>query len=130
MIANPEIIEGSVMRSLLHPMSEYNVEKQAESLLSFFTCFRLPQIKFPTLIACETADVTLPPVSYRTLADRIPNAKLVTHPGAGHAFTTQFAEELAREIKAFLGQKRAYTEKPSLILPYEILIPSSRNVSW
>lgn len=100
---NPEIIEDSVRRSLLHPMSEENVDRQTEALLTFSTYSRLPQIKCPTLIACGTADVMVPPENSIILADRIPNAKLIEYPGAGHAFTTQYAEEFAREIKAFLG---------------------------
>ncbi len=101
--ANPEIIEDNVRRSMLHPMSEENVEKQTQALLTFSTYAQLPQIKCPTLIACGTADIMVPPVNSKILAERIPNARLIEYPGAGHVFSTQCVEEFTRDLKEFLG---------------------------
>lgn len=101
--ANPEIIEDVVRRTLIHPMSDENAERQAEAIFGFSSYDRLPETACPALVMCGTEDIIIPPVNSRTLAERIPGAKLVEFPGGGHGFHTQFHERVAREVIDFLG---------------------------
>lgn len=101
--SNPGQVEDFVRRALLHPISDENAERQGEAIFGFSTYDRLPQIGCPTLVACGTADVLVPPENSRTLADRIPGARLVEFPGGGHGFSAQFHDEFARVLTEFLG---------------------------
>ncbi len=101
--AHPEVVEDIVARSCLNPMSNENALRQGETIFLFGTYERLPDIKIPTLVMCGTEDVLVPPANSRTLADRIPGARLVEFPGGGHAFHSQFPHEVAVEVIRFLG---------------------------
>lgn len=96
--SHPKIIDDVVRRSLLNPISDENALRQGEAIFGFSTYDRLPLIGCPTLVLCGTEDVLIPPGNSRTLAERIPGAKLVQFPGGGHGFHTQFHDQVAREV--------------------------------
>ena len=50
-----------------------------------------------------TDDVVIPPVNAVTLSERIPGARLVQFPGAGHGLMYQCPMEFAKVVREFLG---------------------------
>jgi pimeloyl-ACP methyl ester carboxylesterase len=77
--------------------------KQADALSSWpGTYERLPGIRSPTLVVTGTEDVVIPPANAITLAERIPGARLVQFPGAGHGLMYQCPHEFSRIVTGFL----------------------------
>ena len=62
----------------------------------------LARVASPTLVVTGDADRLIPPVNSRILAARIPGARLVMLPGAGHDFTTDRPAEAAELVGRFL----------------------------
>lgn len=62
----------------------------------------LPEVTTPTLIVNGEQDALVDPQNARNMAERIPNAKLILVPDAGHAVALQKPQWLAGEVKAFL----------------------------
>ena len=63
----------------------------------------LGNIKIPVLIANGDHDVMVPTVNSHDMASRIPDAKLVIYPDAGHGGIFQFHDEFVAEALAFLA---------------------------
>ena len=100
---NQKFIDDFINRTLEHPISEENAERQAEAIFGFSAYDRLPQIKCPTLVANGTADVIIAPVNSKTLTERIPGAKHIEFEGGGHGFPMQFRDEFVSALREFLG---------------------------
>ena len=64
----------------------------------------LPAIRVPTLIVHGTDDETVPIEGARYMADRIPGARLVELPGAGHLMVGDVASSLVDEVQRFLAE--------------------------
>jgi pimeloyl-ACP methyl ester carboxylesterase len=60
-------------------------------------------IRVPTLVADGTLDQDIRPPNARQLAGRVPGAKLLLFPDAGHAFLFQDAATFTRDVEAFMG---------------------------
>ena len=83
--------------------SEESAARQAEALFSWPGSYdRLPAIRSPTLIVTGTDDVVIPPANSRTIADRIPGARLKEFAGAGHGLMYQCPGGFGRTVVAFL----------------------------
>jgi non-heme chloroperoxidase len=65
---------------------------------------RLGEIAVPTVVMVGSADRTTPPNHSRRLADRIPGARLVTIPDAGHLLNWEAPDELVKAIESFAPQ--------------------------
>jgi pimeloyl-ACP methyl ester carboxylesterase len=63
---------------------------------------RLHEVSVPTFIAHGTEDGTVPVENGKLLANAIPGASLKLYPGGRHLFFTECADELNRDIAAFL----------------------------
>jgi pimeloyl-ACP methyl ester carboxylesterase len=84
--------------------SEDSAARQAEAFFSWPGSYdRLPQVCSPTLVVTGTDDVVIPPENAVTLAERIPGARLVQFPGAGHGMMYQCPMEFAKVVREFLG---------------------------
>jgi 3-oxoadipate enol-lactonase len=83
---------------------------QLQGIMAWEAYSRLPQIAAPTLVVHGDSDLLLPPENGRLVAARIPGAKLVMLPHAGHIFTSDQEEAAHRAILEFLdavaGQHR------------------------
>ncbi|WP_343051783.1 alpha/beta fold hydrolase [Pseudaquabacterium terrae] len=64
----------------------------------------LPRIDGPALLLHGSADTDSPHEHARWLAEGLPQARLVTLAGAGHALLTEHTERVAAEIESFLAQ--------------------------
>jgi len=65
----------------------------------------LATIKAPTLLITGEQDTLLVPENAKRVAKRIPHAKLVLIPQAGHAVLFEKVAEVSQEISAFLTEK-------------------------
>lgn len=65
---------------------------------------RLPRIQAPTLIVHGDRDLILPPENAAILERRIPGARKVVLPGAGHLFTTDAPEQAHAILFDFLNE--------------------------
>jgi pimeloyl-ACP methyl ester carboxylesterase len=75
---------------------------QIAAILSWKCHDRLPQIGSPTLVIHGDRDRLVPVENGRLIAGRIPGAKLVELPGAGHIFPTDQPERTVDELLGFL----------------------------
>ncbi len=64
---------------------------------------RLPRIASPTLVIHGDGDRLVPPENGRMIAERIPGARFVLVPNAGHIFPTDQPERSLAEILGFLA---------------------------
>jgi 3-oxoadipate enol-lactonase len=68
---------------------------------------RLDRVDLPTLVLVGDQDVATTPARAERIAARIPGARLVTIPGAGHTATVEEPEAVNRELRAFLADPEA-----------------------
>lgn len=65
---------------------------------------RLDEINVPTLILCGTEDVLTPMKYSEYLRDRIPNARLLAFPGAGHMVMLERPLDVAQALSDFADE--------------------------
>lgn len=83
--------------------SPENIRRQAAAMDTWKGCAdRLPQIKTATLLVTGTEDVLTPPQNSYMLAEKLPNARLVTLENAGHGVIYQYPERFAQIVIGFL----------------------------
>ena len=75
---------------------------QLQGIFTWESSSRLEQLHAPTLVIHGECDRLVPVGNARLLAEKIPGAKLVVLPNAGHIFTTDQADEAHRAILNFL----------------------------
>jgi len=68
---------------------------------------RLPQVHVPVLVTNGAADVVVDPQNARTIADRIPGAKLVLFEGCGHAMLFHDQDRFVSLVRDFVTKRRA-----------------------
>ena len=96
-------LEAALARVLAHPTPAFAYKRQLAATFKFNTYDRLPQIAAPTLVITGADDVLLPAANSKIIAERIPGARLVLVPNAGHMFFNQEPETLARELVAHIN---------------------------
>jgi pimeloyl-ACP methyl ester carboxylesterase len=89
-------------RYLESPANDHNATLQFMAMVTFAACERLPRIEVPTLVACGTGDLLLPPENSKIIQDRIPGSRLVMYEGAGHGIMWERREDFLRDLVAFL----------------------------
>lgn len=65
---------------------------------------RLPEIVAPTLVLHGDDDVMVPTANAKTLAERIPHARLRLVPGGRHGFFDELADPVDPVVEAFLAE--------------------------
>jgi poly(3-hydroxyalkanoate) depolymerase len=78
---------------------------QLLALRSFASVLWLHHLRQPTLVLHGDADPIVPPVNGRILAAHIPDARLISLPGAGHLFVLTRAQTVARVVSDFLASR-------------------------
>jgi len=78
---------------------------QLMGILAWEAHSRLPEIKAPTLVIHGQNDRLVPPGNGQLIAERIPGAKLVLLPNAGHIFPTDQSEASHRAVLDFLASQ-------------------------
>jgi 3-oxoadipate enol-lactonase len=98
------IDEDIAIRRPWFPQAEgYNA--QLQGILAWEAYSRLPDIAVPTLVIHGESDRLVPPGNGRLIAERIPGAKLVMIPHAGHIFLTDQTQAAHHAILEFLDQQ-------------------------
>jgi pimeloyl-ACP methyl ester carboxylesterase len=81
--------------------------RQAEAFTGWPGSYdRLPGIRCPVLVITGTEDIIIPAKNAGLVAGRIPGARCIRIPGAGHGLQYQCHEDLGREIIRFLTETR------------------------
>ena len=73
----------------------------AEALLGHDTADRLAAISVPTLVTVGDLDLVLPPRFSEAIVERIPGARLLVVPNAGHQPFQELPEEYNRTLRGF-----------------------------
>jgi pimeloyl-ACP methyl ester carboxylesterase len=76
---------------------------QLMGILAWEAYSRLERINVPTLVIHGEADRLVPPANGKLIAARIPGAKLVLIPNAGHIFSTDQPDAAHRPVLEFLN---------------------------
>ena len=95
------IEEDFVIRRRVYPSAEAYVA-QLQAIYSWQSYDRLPQITARTLVIHGESDRLVPPANGQLIAGRIPGAKLVLLPHAGHLFTTDQPAAAHQAVMSFL----------------------------
>jgi pimeloyl-ACP methyl ester carboxylesterase len=101
---NPVVFEQIIRWREELPQSPAAAMAQAMAAQTFNTEHRLKHITASTLVITGTEDRVVPPRNSEMLAERIPGAKLVTIPGAGHLGFIEQAEAFNEVVVEFLEQ--------------------------
>jgi pimeloyl-ACP methyl ester carboxylesterase len=88
------------------PVTEDLFARQCNACLGHDTSDRLPEIPHRTLVLCGRHDQLTPPKLHRELADRIPNAHLVTIAYGGHLVMAESAQRFNHVVLQFLEDNR------------------------
>lgn len=97
----PELIESMVPLFVDNRQRLHGYVNQINAVWAFDAFDRLPQISMPTLVITGKDDVLVPPANSKTLAERIPNARLIEFPQAGHLFFIEKADEVNQVLLDF-----------------------------
>lgn len=103
----PEELAWELMEAKKSRVKPLNAIRQVFAAAGFRSYHRLPGLKAPTLVLTGTRDVLVPVGNSRILAGRLPDARLIEIPGAGHGMITQCHREVASVVNAFLGGRRS-----------------------
>ena len=88
------------------PVSADTFVRQCRACIEHDTLDRLPEIEHPTLIVCGRHDQLTPTKFHHTLAELIPNARLVTIRFGAHLVMVESAERFNQSVLQFLDEKR------------------------
>lgn len=101
----PQVVEAYRRVQVASPVQpEHAFTAQLEAIRSFDCSSRLAGIVVPTLVVAGTEDVLVPFENGRILAAQIPDARLLTMEGAGHALHAECCDELNRLTVDFFAQ--------------------------
>jgi 3-oxoadipate enol-lactonase len=89
------------------PLSSDLFVRQCRACIEHDTLDRLHLIEHPTLIVCGRQDQLTPNEFHRILADRIPNARLVTIRFGAHLVMVESAERFNQSVLQFLDEAEA-----------------------
>jgi pimeloyl-ACP methyl ester carboxylesterase len=101
--ARTRIDEDLALRRKWYPSAD-GYRGQLQAIRGWEAFSRLHQIRVPTLVIHGDCDRLIPTRNGEILAERIPGAKLVLLPQAGHVFLTDQPERSQTEIIGFLSQ--------------------------
>jgi pimeloyl-ACP methyl ester carboxylesterase len=98
-----EMIQQDIEIIRRHPPKPRAFVQQLSAIVAWHSWNRLPQIKAETLIIHGEKDRLIPPANALILAERIPNARVIILPHAGHMFATDQPELTRKALLDFLA---------------------------
>jgi pimeloyl-ACP methyl ester carboxylesterase len=108
--ATKENVETAFQRAMAYPhqAKAEAIERQGKGIVAWngTRVRRLASIRVPTLVLVGADDILTPPAFARTLAKRLPRARLTVLPG-GHGFFLEHAELFNRTVLRFLKSVRS-----------------------
>lgn len=100
---NPQLIESLIPLFVDNRQRPHGYVRQINAVYAFDAYDRLPQISAPTLVLTGADDVLIPPGNSTIIAGRIPGARLIEFPDAGHLFFIEKAVEVNRALREFFS---------------------------
>jgi pimeloyl-ACP methyl ester carboxylesterase len=97
-----QVIESLAELAATNPQTPLGYAGQLQAVLAHDVADQLDRIHMPTLVLHGADDRLIPVENGRLLAEAIPGARLILYPEAGHLFFIERAEEVNRDIRAFL----------------------------
>jgi pimeloyl-ACP methyl ester carboxylesterase len=97
-----EVIEEDLRVRLIRYPTMRGILYQALAIPFWSSYRRLPRLTMPTLVMHGDKDRVLPPINGKRVAARIPGARLIMIPNAGHMMISDAPEIAIREILGFL----------------------------
>ncbi|MGA8675116.1 MAG: alpha/beta fold hydrolase [Candidatus Acidiferrales bacterium] len=83
---------------------------QLQGIIGWDAYSRIAQITAPTLVIHGETDMLIPPANARLISERIPNARLVLIPRAGHIFETDQPALANRAILEYFATQRGHVQ--------------------
>ena len=99
---NPHVIQRYAEVSQRFPASQKMLAKQWAAVTQHDVCDRLPHIASPTLAITGSEDVLIPPQNTALLAQRIPDAQMVSISDGGHLFLIEQPQQFNTAVIKFL----------------------------
>jgi pimeloyl-ACP methyl ester carboxylesterase len=100
--SRPEIIQRYAEISARFPASQQTLSRQWEAITRHDACDRLPDISSPALAITGSEDELIPPENARVMAERIPDAQMISIEGGGHQFLIEQPEAFNEAVMSFL----------------------------
>lgn len=100
---HPEVVDETLKALLIAPISPHCFLSQLNAVGAWSDYTRLGSLGRPALVITGSEDILIPPENSRIIADAIPDGRLVEYEGGGHGLTSQFPEEVAKEVLDFLA---------------------------
>ncbi|MFN0111982.1 MAG: alpha/beta fold hydrolase [Blastocatellia bacterium] len=97
----PDLIESLIPLFVDNRQRAHGYAGQLNAIWAFNAFDSLSELDAPTLVMTGTDDVLVVPANSKIIAERIPNARLIEFPEAGHLFFIEKAEEVNRELTQF-----------------------------
>ncbi len=98
---NPQLIESLIPLFVDNRQRLPAYLRQLGAVYAFDAFDRLPQLTAPTLVLTGADDVLIPPGNSNIIAERIPGARLIEFPDAGHLFFIERADDVNRALREF-----------------------------
>ena len=102
----PELIAQLADIAAANPQSPAGYTGQLQAVMGHDVAERLGDIAAPALVMHGADDRLIPPDNGRLLAEYIPGARFILYPDAGHLFFIERANEVNRDIRAFLNDDK------------------------
>jgi pimeloyl-ACP methyl ester carboxylesterase len=100
--AKADVIQRYNAVSQRFPASQQMLARQWAAVTQHDACKRLPQIHSPALAITGSEDVLIPPQNAAVLAERIPDAQMVSIDGGGHLFLIEQPRQFNDAVIKFL----------------------------
>ncbi|MBW2432815.1 MAG: alpha/beta hydrolase [Deltaproteobacteria bacterium] len=100
--SKPEVIQRYTEVSQRFPASQKILARQWAAVTQHDACKRLPHISSPTLAITGSEDVLIPPQNAAVLAERIPDAQMISIDGGGHLFLIEQPRQFNDAVIQFL----------------------------
>lgn len=98
----PQVIQRYTEISQRFPASQKMLAKQWAAVTQHDTCSRLVNIASPALAITGSEDVLIPPQNAAVMAERIPDAQLISIDGGGHLFLIEKPRQFNDAVIKFL----------------------------
>jgi pimeloyl-ACP methyl ester carboxylesterase len=99
---NPDVIQRYAEVSQRFPTSQKMLAKQWAAVTQHDACKRLRHISSPTLAITGSEDVLIPPQNATLLAERIPDAQMISIDDGGHLFIIEQPRQFNAAVIKFL----------------------------
>jgi 3-oxoadipate enol-lactonase len=100
--SHPEDGERLAEIARYRPQSQEAYRRQLQAVMTHDVGEQLERIYAPTLVVQGELDPLVAPANAHYLAQHIPGARLLLYPNTGHLVHVERAEELNRDVLAFL----------------------------